>query len=161
MDVNDGSLVFECVGCKKIMRRILTKIQPRDSRIHTDYVTDTLINFFRCCEKVFINMSTWIIGRDSMKRHCQTRKNSTAIWQQKTSQILITNTQIESRKILKIKYDYHGLYVQSDTLLLADVFESFRNKCIGIYELDPALFLSAPRSTWQAYLKKAEQDQNQ
>ena len=40
--------------------------------------------------------------------------------------------------------DYHDLYVQSDTLLLADVFEHFRNKCIEIYELDPAQFLSAP-----------------
>ena len=40
--------------------------------------------------------------------------------------------------------DYHDLYVQSDTLLLADVFENFRNKCIEIYELDPAHFLSAP-----------------
>ena len=30
--------------------------------------------------------------------------------------------------------DYHDLYVQSDTLLLADVFENFRSKCIEIYE---------------------------
>ena len=34
--------------------------------------------------------------------------------------------------------DYHDLYVQSDKLLLADVFKNFRNKCIEIYELDPA-----------------------
>ena len=39
---------------------------------------------------------------------------------------------------------HHDLYLQSDTLLLADVFENFRNKCIEIYELDPAHFLSAP-----------------
>ena len=39
---------------------------------------------------------------------------------------------------------YHDLYVKSDTLLLADVFQNFRNKCIEIYELDPAHFLSAP-----------------
>ena len=44
--------------------------------------------------------------------------------------------------------NYHGLYVQSDTLLLADVFENFRNKCIEIYELDPAHFLSAPGLAW-------------
>ena len=50
--------------------------------------------------------------------------------------------------------DYRDLYVQSDTLLLADVFEHFRNKCIEICELDPARFSSAPRLTWQAYLKK-------
>ena len=36
--------------------------------------------------------------------------------------------------------EYHGLYVQSDTLLLADVFENFRNKCIEICKLDPAHF---------------------
>ena len=40
--------------------------------------------------------------------------------------------------------DYHDLYVQSDTLLLADVFENFRNMYIKVYELDPAHFLSAP-----------------
>ena len=50
--------------------------------------------------------------------------------------------------------DYHDLYVNSDTLLLADVFENFRNKCIEIYELDPARFLSAPVLAWQAWLKK-------
>ena len=36
--------------------------------------------------------------------------------------------------------EYHELHVQSDTLMLADVLENFRNKCIEIYELDPALF---------------------
>ena len=40
--------------------------------------------------------------------------------------------------------EYHDLYGQSDTLLLADVFENFREKCIEIYELDPVHFLSAP-----------------
>ena len=54
----------------------------------------------------------------------------------------------------KILGDYHDLYAQSDTLLLADVFENFRNKCIEIYELDPAHFLSALRLAWQACLKK-------
>ena len=40
--------------------------------------------------------------------------------------------------------DYHDLYVHSDTLLLEDVFENFRNMCLKIYELDPAKFLSGP-----------------
>ena len=59
---------------------------------------------------------------------------------------------------LKVKNlgDYHDLYVQSDTLLLADVFENFRNKYIKIYELYPSRFLSAPRLSWQVCLKKAE-----
>ena len=59
---------------------------------------------------------------------------------------------------LKLKNlgDYHDLYVQSDTLLLADIFENFRNKCTEVYELDPAHFLSAPGLAWQACLKKQE-----
>ena len=51
---------------------------------------------------------------------------------------------------------YHDLYVQCDTFLLADIFENFRNKCIGIYELDPSHFLSVPGLAWQACLKKAK-----
>ena len=50
--------------------------------------------------------------------------------------------------------DYHDLYVQSDTLLLADVFENFRGMCLKEYELDPAHFLSLPGLAWQACLKK-------
>ena len=50
--------------------------------------------------------------------------------------------------------EYHDLYVQSDTLLLADVFENFRDKCIEIYGLDPAHFLSEPGLVWQVCLKK-------
>ena len=50
--------------------------------------------------------------------------------------------------------DYHDLYVQSDTLLLADVFENVRDMCLKEYELDPAHFLSLPGLAWQACLKK-------
>ena len=59
-------------------------------------------------------------------------------------------------KIFELKNlgEYHDLYVQSDTLLLADVFENFRNKCLEVYELDPAHFLSLPGLAWQACLKK-------
>ena len=46
------------------------------------------------------------------------------------------------------------MYVLSDVLLLADVFENFWDKCIEIYRLDSAHFLSAPGLAWQACLKK-------
>ena len=57
---------------------------------------------------------------------------------------------------LKNLGDSHDLFVQSNTLLFANVFENFRNKCIEIYELDPAHFFSAPGLAWQACLKKIE-----
>ena len=48
---------------------------------------------------------------------------------------------------------YHDLYVQSDYLLLADVFEEFRDQCLKIYDLDPAHFLTLPRLVCQPCLK--------
>ena len=50
--------------------------------------------------------------------------------------------------------EYHDLYVQGNTLLLADVFESFPNKFIDICALDPTYFSSAPGLAWQVCLKK-------
>ena len=48
------------------------------------------------------------------------------------------------------------MYVQSDTLLLADITGNFRNKCIEIYVHDPSYFLSASGLAWQACLKNTE-----
>ena len=57
---------------------------------------------------------------------------------------------------IKNRGEYHDLYVQCDTLLLTDVFDNFRDKCIKIYELDPVHFVSAPGLAWQACLKKTK-----
>ena len=58
--------------------------------------------------------------------------------------------------ILKIRNlgQYHYLYVQSNTLILADIFENFRNMCLNIDELDPVYFVSAPGLAKQTCLKK-------
>ena len=50
--------------------------------------------------------------------------------------------------------EYHDLYLRSDTLLLADIFENFRKSCLKNYELDPAHFVSLPGLASQACLKK-------
>ena len=52
--------------------------------------------------------------------------------------------------------EYHDLFLKSDTLLLANVFENFRKICLKIYHLDPVKFLSAPGLAWKAALKKTE-----
>ena len=58
-------------------------------------------------------------------------------------------------KTFKMKYfkDYHELYNKVDVLLLADVFENFRNICLTNYELDPAHYYTAPGLAWDAALK--------
>ena len=53
---------------------------------------------------------------------------------------------------IKNRGAYHDIYVQCDTLLLADVYEN----CIEIYELEPIHFVSAPGLPWQGCLKKTE-----
>ena len=51
---------------------------------------------------------------------------------------------------------HHDMYVQSNTVLLADVFENFRNICLKIFELDPANFLSATPLAWKSGFKKSK-----
>ena len=48
---------------------------------------------------------------------------------------------------------YHDLYLKSDVLLLADVFQNFQEYYINIYGLDPAHYVSLPGSSWDAMLK--------
>ena len=54
---------------------------------------------------------------------------------------------------LKNVGDYHDLYLKTDVILLANVFESFRKMCLDNYGLDPAHFYTAPGLAWKACLK--------
>ena len=55
---------------------------------------------------------------------------------------------------LKNMGDYHDLYLKTDVILLANVFELFRKVCSDNYGLDPAQFYTAPGLAWKACLKK-------
>ena len=46
--------------------------------------------------------------------------------------------------------DYHDVYLRTDVLILADVFEKFRQVCMRVYKLDPVHFFSAPNLSWDA-----------
>ena len=54
---------------------------------------------------------------------------------------------------MKTFKDYHELYNETDVLLLADVFENFRDLCLKIYGLDPVYYFTAPGLAWDACLK--------
>lgn len=51
--------------------------------------------------------------------------------------------------------EYHNLYLKSDILLLADVFEDFRKTCLQYYKLDPCHYFTSGLS-WDAMLKMTD-----
>ena len=91
-------------------------------------------------------MNTWIVGKDLMNNYYLTKKLFTVVWTWKKLQTLIIGMQKKVFKNFNNKNlcDYHDLYVQSNTLLIASVVENFRKKCIEICELYSAHLLSAP-----------------
>ncbi len=58
----------------------------------------------------------------------------------------------------KTLLDYHNIYLISDVLLLADVFENFKATCYKIYGLDPSYYYTAPGLSWDAFLKHTTED---
>ena len=57
---------------------------------------------------------------------------------------------------LKNMGEYHDLYLKSDILLLADVFENFRKTCLEYYKLDPCHYFTSPGLSWDAMLKMTD-----
>ena len=57
---------------------------------------------------------------------------------------------------LKNMGDYHDLYLKSDILLLADVFQNFRKTCLQYYKLDPCHYFTSPGLSWDAMLKMTD-----
>ena len=52
--------------------------------------------------------------------------------------------------------DYHDLYLTTDALILADIFEAFRDTCMSNYGLDPAHSFTSPGLAWHAALKMSD-----
>ena len=57
---------------------------------------------------------------------------------------------------MKTLKEYHEIYNVTDVLLLADVFENFRDLCLKIYKLDPVYYFTAPGLAWDACLKMTD-----
>ena len=49
--------------------------------------------------------------------------------------------------------DYNDLYLKTDVILLADVFEKFISTCLDYYRLDPCHYFSSPGLSWDAIIK--------
>ena len=94
-------------------------------------------------------MNTWIAGRDlTSLPDFYSNLNMEDI----TDGDYMRAKRVSKEFKIKNLGEYHDLYVQSD------VFGNFRNKGIGIYELDPGYFLLAHGLAWQTCLKKQKQN---
>ena len=156
MSLKDDQLIFRCFKCKKNYKKDFNKeIIKRFENIYKFCNND--INRFIFLLRKGIYPYEYI---DSWERFDETSLPDKEAFYSSLNMEGITSVDYRHPKRvykefkLKNLGDYHDLNVQIDTLLLADVFENFRNKCIEIYELDPAHFLSAPGLVWQACLKK-------
>ena len=156
MTTKDEQLIFRCFECKKVYKKECNK-----------ELIKRFANLYEFCNGV-INKFILLLGKgvhpyeymDSWEKLNETSLPDKEAFYRSLDMEDITDVDHRHAKRVfkslnnKNLGDYHDLYVQSDTLLLADVFENFRNMCIKAYELDPAHFLSAPGLAWQACLKK-------
>ena len=149
-------LILECYNCKQHYRKKFNKELIKRFASTYEFCNNDLNNFVLLLRKgvyPYECMNTWEKFNEislPSKEHFYSNLNMEDI------------NDIDYRhannvfKICKLENlgNYHDLYVQSDTLLLADVFNNIRNICLKEYELDPAHFLSLPGLAWQACLKK-------
>ena len=154
----DDQLIFRCFECKKNYKKDFNdKIIRRFANIY-EFCNEDIIKFILLLRKGVYPYEYM----DSWGRFVETSSPDKDAFCSSLNMEDITDADYRHAKRVfknlnnKNLGDYHDLYVQSDTLFLANLFENFTNKWIEIYELDPAHFLSAPGLAWQACLKKTE-----
>ena len=158
MTSKDEKLIFRCFSCKKNYEKDFNKdIIQRFANMY-EFCTGDLNKFILLLTKG-VYPYEYI---DSWQRFDETSLPDKEAFYSNLNMEDITDVDYRHGKKVfkkfKLKHlgDYHDLYVQSDTLLLVDVFENFRNMCIKVYQPDPAHFLSLPGLAWQGCLQKTK-----
>ena len=150
------TLTFECVDCKKEYKKdINNKLKERFSNVYEfcDYDMNKFITLLRKGVYPYEYMDEWN-KFDEKKLPCKELFYSNLTMEDiSDTDYKHANNLFEKFNLNKLG-DYHDLYVRTDTLLLADVFENFRNACLNDYKLDPAHFISLPELAWKACLKR-------
>ena len=156
MNAVNETLTFECVDCKKEYKKELNKkLIERFSNVYEfcGYDINKFLILLRKGVYPYEYMDEW--NKFDEKELPSKGSFYSSLTMEDISDTDYKHANNVFKKFnLKNLGEYHDLYVRSDTLLLADVFENFRNTCLNNYELDPAHFVSVPGLAWQACLKK-------
>ena len=83
---------------------------------------------------MFILMTTWMNGKSLMKHHCLKKKK---FYSNLNMEVITNSDYLHTKRVCKdfeIKNlgEYHDLYLKSDTLFLADIFENVKKMCLKI-----------------------------
>ena len=152
--LKNNKLNYECKECKKRWLKPINELIKKFPNVYQFCNGD--INNFVLLSKKGAYPHEYI---DSWKRFDETSLlDKKSFYSELDLEGITDKDYIHVQKVfeeLNLKHlsDHHDLYVQSDTVFLANVFEIFRNKCIEIHELGPSHFLSAPGFRWQGCLK--------
>ena len=156
MKVMDEILIFRCLNCKKNYKEEINKELIERFASTYKFCNNDLNKFVMLLRKD-VYPYEYMDGWDKFNEKSIPSKES--FYSSLSMENITEMDYIHANNVFKTfdlnnLSDYHDLYVKSDTLLLADVFENFRKACIETYELDPAHFISLPGLAWQACLKK-------
>ena len=116
-------------------------------RFYNPYqLSENDINKFKLLlKKVYILMNIWIVGKGLMKQsYHQNKFYSTLNLEDISDDDYAHAISVWNTFNISNLGEYHDLYVKLDTALLANIFESFRDKHIETDRLDPAYFLTTP-----------------
>ena len=142
MSVKDNQLIFQCLECKKNYKKDFNKESTKRFANRCEVCNEDINKFILLLRKGVYPYEYM----DSWERFNETSlPDKKAFYSELNLEDITDKDYAHAQKVfkeLKLKDlgDYHDFYVQSNTLLLADVFENIRNRCIEIYELDPAHF---------------------
>ena len=135
MSVKDNQLIFQCLECKKNYKKDFNKESIKRFANTYEFCNGDINKFILLLRKRVYPYEYM----DSWERFNETSLPDEKAFYSELSLEDITNKDYAHAqnvfKELKLKNlgDCHDLYLQSNTLLPADIFENFRNKCIEIY----------------------------
>ena len=158
MITKDDQLIFRCFECKKNYKKNFNKDLIKIFASIYEFCNGDINKFILLLRKGVYPYEYM----DSWERYDETSSPDKEAFYSSLNMGDITDIDYGHEKKVFKNFDNknlgecYDLYVQNDILLLPDVFENFRNKCIEIYELDSAYLLSAPGLAWQACLKKTD-----